>query len=690
MPYRPSRRDLLKAGAAAGLLPALSKADAFFRQEKGVHTFCFMSDTHVGIKGRNLKECRDLMVEMNEGIKPLFCINGGDVVDYGWKPEYDGYDEVLAGMPFKTHHIPGNHDVRWSPLGLKIFHERVGKPYSSFDNFGCHFILLDSTVPLSHWGHYESEQLRWLENDLKKVGREMPVFVFTHHWVGRDKIMVDNERDLITLIEPYNVKLIFNGHGHSDLLWQTNGVVSTMNKGLYQGSYQQVDVDLGTSEVRLSRRTAQKPKQSLLATVSLAAAKEKRPVWSLSTATIVAGQPLPVSALPIKEANWNGSGWFAANGALPTGDLVGGVNVLDVRTDAEGGRNQVLEVLVKKPSSRLQPRWERALSGGVMSHLLLANDSLYVSAMDGSVYRLDKKDGKVLWRAKTGDYCHSSPATDGKHLVIGSADANVYGFDAHTGQLLWKHETGGPVYASAAFARGVAAIASGDGKVYGFDLTDGALKWTFILPPGNSSFAQSPATTDGQRIYIGAWDNYLYCLDATTGTQIWRQICCEKTFAFSPAIGAPHVQSGVVYVPANGNVLYAFNALTGSPVWTFSSPEKRDKVGYSGPVVFGADLYIGCLGALGEVRCVSTADGKERWCATTGAEIYDSSPGFAEGHVAIGCVNGLLSVIRGADGRIIEQYRMPTGHFLSSPAAEKGSIYAATYSDRVVAFDWKL
>mgnify|MGYP006191097631 CR=1 FL=1 len=30
-------------------------------------------------------------------------INGGDVVDYGWKGEYDSYDQVMAGL----HRFPG-------------------------------------------------------------------------------------------------------------------------------------------------------------------------------------------------------------------------------------------------------------------------------------------------------------------------------------------------------------------------------------------------------------------------------------------------------------------------------------------------------------------------------------------------------------------------------------------------------
>jgi outer membrane protein assembly factor BamB len=39
-----------------------------------------------------------------------------------------------------------------------------------------------------------------------------------------------------------------------------------------------------------------------------------------------------------------------------------------------------------------------------MSHLLLDGDTLYVSAMDGSVHALRTADGTVRWRATTHAY----------------------------------------------------------------------------------------------------------------------------------------------------------------------------------------------------------------------------------------------------------------------------------------------
>lgn len=625
-----TRRALLKLGLATGLAPALR-----WLPDPRSFTFAFFSDTHLGLEGRNLDACRTLIREIADGMRPALAINGGDVTDYGWAGEYDAYDQVVAGLTFPVHHVPGNHDVRWAPRGLQIFRERVGPPFRSFDHGGCHFVLLDSTVPLSHYGHYESAQLRWLEADLRAVGRETPVLLFTHHWVGRAPVMVDNEDALFRVIEPYNVKLVFNGHGHSDLLWEWNGLACTMNKGLYQGSYQRVEVDAGAGEVRLLRRTTEQPEPRPLVTVPLAASRGRRPVY--------------------------------ASGAVPAAAASATATAAPATPDVPA----------------LERRWERRLTGGVMSHLLLADDTLYVSAMDGSVSALRAADGAPRWTAMTEGYCHSSPVRADGRIVVGSADGQVHAFDAGDGRRLWARRTGGPVYASAAVARGIAAIASGDGTVYGLDLADGSVRWTFALPPSPSAFAQSPAGTDGERFFVGAWDRHVYALDAATGALAWRRPGTDRSFAYSPAIGGPAVGGGTVYIPANGNVLHAFDAATGETRWTYTSP--GDKVGYSSPALVGDRIYIGCLGERGEVRCISAADGRERWVAATGSTIYDSSPAVADGIVSIGSVDGHLWMLAADDGRIVAKHRLPTGHLLASPAAGDGSVYAGSLSDVVVA-----
>jgi outer membrane protein assembly factor BamB len=676
-----SRRDLIKVGTAAALSPLARHAQAFIGSDS--FSFAFFSDTHVGLKN-NIAENRAMFTEM-AGLPLDFGINGGDVTDYGWTAEYANYRDVLKLAPFPVHHIPGNHDVRWSPLGPKAYREGTGDPmYSSFDHKGIHFALLDSTIPLSHYGHFESEMLRWLEADLKHVGRETPVIVATHHWVGRDGVMVDNEAELLRVLEPYNVKIILNAHGHSDLLWTWNGVPNTMNKGLYQLSWERVDIDREKAEMRMSRRTKEAPEQSLIVTVPLAASKEKRQWWPVPA--VLRGDEVLKAPEYATEMRWDDGKWapIPFTGISAAG-LIGGSHSLSLRTNKNtfffAGRTELAG-----SNGPLKEAWDRKLTGGVMSHLRLDRGVLYVSAMDGSVTALQAKDGRPVWTAKTGGYCHSSPLVLKDLVVVGSADGNVHAFDRASGKPKWKTPTHGPVYASAAEAQGVVAIGSGDGTIYGLDARTGSVKWRYEIPKSNTAFVQSPAATDGERFYFGAWDKNLYALDARTGDLVWKQDCVgEKTWPYSPAIGGPAVGNGRVFVPANGNILWAFDAKTGEVAWRTSSP--GDKFGYSSPCLVGDRIFVGNLGDKGEARCVSATTGDILWTVETGSTIYDSGPCHAAGVVTIGSVSGLLTAVTATDGKIIGQYRMPTGHILASPVAEPGRVYAASYSDHVVAFD---
>jgi outer membrane protein assembly factor BamB len=676
-----TRRDILKSGAAASMAPLAKYASALPSLAPPSFSFAFFSDTHVSIK-RNVEECRSMLQEMKD-LPFDFAVNGGDVTEAGWGVEVDSYVPLLKEVPFKIHHIPGNHDVRWSPLGPKIFEEQLGPMHSSFGHKGLHFVLLDSSVPLEHWGHFESEQLRWLEEDLKKVGRETPVMVFTHHWIGREGVMADNEEELLRVLEPYNVKMVFNAHGHSDLLWTWDGLNNTMNKGLYQLSWQRVDVDQEKGEVRVSRRTKEKPEQTHLISIPLKSGREKRRVYNLPKA-LTAGQVLKLPEGSF-EARWDDGKFepIPAEG-LTTAGLVSGTHRLSLRTNKRtyfrAGTAQV-----ETPNNALKPMWQRKLSGGVMSHLRLAEGLLYVSAMDGSLHAMNPANGKKAWSAEVGGYCHSSPTIVGDQVYVGSSNGNLYAFNSKSGKQLWKATTNGPVYASAAEARGIVCVGSGDGVIYGFDRATGVVRWHYEQPKHNAAFSQSPVATDGERFFIGAWDNKVYALNAVTGDLVWSQLCCERTFAYSPAIGNPIYSNGKVFVPANGNVLFCFDAVNGDPQWQVSS--KGDKYGYSSPIVEGDRLYTGTLGDKGEVRCISVADGSEIWVAATGSTIYDSGPALGDGWLAIGSVSGLVSVISKSDGKVLGGYVMPKGHLLATPVAEGNRVWVGSYSDYVMGFE---
>ncbi len=657
-----TRRELLASAAATPFGLALTRESA---PEGDSTEIVFFSDTHVAIR-RNIVENRDMLGKIEAFCTPEIVINGGDVTDYGWAEEYDEYESLLKTFPWPVVNTMGNHDVRWSPQGEKIFRERLGPPYQRIEGSHATVFVLDSTVPLSHWGHYSSVQLKWLATELEKVGTERPVILATHHWVGRDSVMIDNEEDLRQILKPYNVILILNGHGHNDLLWDWDGIPCTMNRGLYQGSWETIRFNPQDQNFQLLRYTKESGALVPILEKSLRDRRAPTPLPAL----VIEGK----ASAEYQSFRVNSGAWIKTEGEpRDLSSLLPGENIVTGRIQGRW-RTEI----VQQKSEDLETIWRLGLGGEVMSHIVGEGGTLAVSALDGSLNLVEAQSGKLLWRASHGLYCHSTPLFADDLVIVGSADGNLNAYRRASGDLAWRVTTGGPVYAGATMAKGVVVVAAGDGVIYGVDLKTGKTKWKTPMPSSRTAFSQSRATTDGERIYFTAWDSHLYAVDPESGGILWRKACQPRTFAFSPAIGSPCVAEGSVWCVANGNGLFRFDAKTGDQIYEVAAP--GDKFGHSSAVWNEGRIYAGGLGDNGSVWGVDAESGKIEWECRTGSIIYDSSPSLSGNHLAIGSVASLLNIIDKREGKLVCQIRLKPGHFLSTPLIQGDRIYAATFN----------
>src|SRR6478735_1192881 len=134
-------------------------------------TFIHCSDIHVG--AQNNKDIDAQMFREINGLtpRPAFVFATGDICENGTDAQYAEYREILKNLgDVKMYSSTGNHDVRWNPRGKEGYVKGTGQPlYQSWDYQNVHFVALDSTVLLEHWGHISREELNWLKADLEKV-----------------------------------------------------------------------------------------------------------------------------------------------------------------------------------------------------------------------------------------------------------------------------------------------------------------------------------------------------------------------------------------------------------------------------------------------------------------------------------------------------------------------------------------
>jgi predicted phosphodiesterase len=158
--------------------------------------------------------------------RPDFVINAGDTIQ--------GTDDRTAGAQWKEirafldayrkytlYLVPGNHDI-WSGSSQKLFEREAGHPATySFSHQNAHFIVLDN----SRSSDLAPEQLKFLEEDLKKNRASDPTFVFFHKpfWLIPLKFQ-SGAFALHRLAREYGVDYVVSGHGHQLLRLERDGV----------------------------------------------------------------------------------------------------------------------------------------------------------------------------------------------------------------------------------------------------------------------------------------------------------------------------------------------------------------------------------------------------------------------------------------------------------------------------------
>ena len=226
------RRGFLKcmqwAGAAvvwsfSGGVPSSRLLGAEQGQAKAADfTFVQISDSHIGFnKPANADVNGTLQVavdQINAALQqPDLILHTGDLTHLAKAAEFDTLDQILKGLRQKeVFYVPGEHDTTGDDG--KLFVERFGKTWQSFDHKGVHFVGLNNCVQLEGLGQIGAEQLEWLGKDVSGLSASTPIVVFAHiplwsvypewGWATKDSAQA------LAILKRFGSVTVLNGHIH--------------------------------------------------------------------------------------------------------------------------------------------------------------------------------------------------------------------------------------------------------------------------------------------------------------------------------------------------------------------------------------------------------------------------------------------------------------------------------------------
>jgi 3',5'-cyclic AMP phosphodiesterase CpdA len=211
-------------------------------------SFVFMTDIHVQPERMATEGFLQAIDSVNK-LNPDFVITGGDLVMdvLGQNYErsdllYSLYSKCLERFKMPVYNTIGNHEIfgiykesgveKTHPeYGEKMFENRIGKRYFSFDHKGWHFMILDGiedTGESAYIGKVDTIQMEWIEEDLKKVKPQTPVVISIHIPLvtaymqviygsmapNEENEIVINSKEVLDLFDGHNLKLVLQGHMH--------------------------------------------------------------------------------------------------------------------------------------------------------------------------------------------------------------------------------------------------------------------------------------------------------------------------------------------------------------------------------------------------------------------------------------------------------------------------------------------
>jgi len=280
-------------------------------------------------------------------------------------------------------------------------------------------------------------------------------------------------------------------------------------------------------------------------------------------------------------------------------------------------------------------------SNDLVHSLSLAENVIYLSTENGTVYALDAENANVLWSFNAyfgisssevqtfSPFAPSLTVSDGM-VYIGSI-INVYAVNASTGDVIWKSPISHPSYASP-MVNGVVFIGSSDNSVYAFNAANGTELWHCILGSSFWTLYTAPVFSNGV-VFIGSGDYYVYAINATTGIQLWHY----DTGLWIDS--SPKIANGIVYINNEAGEYFALNATNGNRL-DIDSNIIADIVSSTAAVVGQDKVFISAQLYDNTLYSINASDNAQIWSSNI-FEI-ESSPVVIDGEVCVAgaAVNG--------------------------------------------------
>jgi len=328
----------------------------------------------------------------------------------------------------------------------------------------------------------------------------------------------------------------------------------------------------------------------------------------------------------------------------------------------------------------LKLEWSFKTGADIIASPVVGNDKVYIGSSNGNVYALDFNSGKEIWKFNSGDDIEASALLIDSTLFVGNLGGEFFALNANSGSLKWKTKVSGDIRGSANYVKvsenkTLIFVGSYDNKMYCFDFVAGEKIWEYKT----KNYINGAPATDGKYVVFGGCDSKLHIVNVVDGSSAGE----VKTGSYIP--GSSALVEGFSYLGKYDSRMLKIDVANKEIVWQF----KDEKIGgafFSTPAIGEETIVVGCRNRY--FYCLDKNTGAKKWSFRTQDEI-DSSPVIAGEKVIFGSADGRLYILNRADGRKLWSYEIGAS-ITSSPAVTGGKIIIGAEDGTIYSFGGNL
>jgi eukaryotic-like serine/threonine-protein kinase len=205
---------------------------------------------------------------------------------------------------------------------------------------------------------------------------------------------------------------------------------------------------------------------------------------------------------------------------------------------------------------------------------------------------------------------------------------------------LWEFECEDEIRGTPLVEKGIVFIGAYDNNLYSLDAMSGNFNWKY---PTEGGIVSKPSLFESN-LFFGSEDGRLHVISANSGKLLWLY------YSNGPIRSSPAIADGHVFIGSDDSHLHAINAFSGRSVWKLDAGAAVR----STPYVSSDRVYFGT--EFGDLVCADFA-GKIRWRFKAKRAIT-SSPVISNGLLYFGSVDSLFYAVDAISSYIIWRFRM--------------------------------